>query len=129
MSALPERKRPASTGLDRNDKQENRQREGSTARNMLPPGSKFCQCSGCRAFFTAPSSFDAHRVGKYEITSGPDRRRCLSIAEMRLSGWRQTPDGYWTDRPAMPRVAVFARPARVGDAIGTKAIPANRVES
>ena len=97
--------------------------EQAGKRNMLPAGSKFCQCSGCGEYFTAPSSFDNHRVGKYEITTGPDRRRCLTTAELRTRGWRKTVSGYWTDRQPMLKVPQFAGPARVGDAIETKTLP------
>lgn len=96
MNATPQRRRPALAGPGAETNTQGNGRNHSTARNMLPPGSKFCLCAGCREFFTAPSAFDRHRVGKYEVTSGPDRRRCLTVNEMQLAGWRQLPDGYWT---------------------------------
>lgn len=49
-------------------------------------------CGACRLVFSSVSSFDMHRVGKYE----PLERRCLSPEEMKIKGMAQNDRGWWT---------------------------------
>lgn len=55
---------------------------------MLPPGSKFCRCSGCGEYFTSETPFGIHRVDG----------RCLSVTEMEARGMSKNPRGYWRSR-------------------------------
>lgn len=36
-----------------------------------------------------------HRVGRHGVTEGPDRRRCLTPAEMEAKGMTQSRAGVW----------------------------------
>jgi len=39
-------------------------------------------CTVCHQTFTGATAGDMHRVGKHGVKTGPDRRRCLTAAEM-----------------------------------------------
>ena len=55
----------------------------------LPPGSNFCHCSGCGAYFLNVRAFDRHRVG-------PARdRACTAGPDMADAGLELDPRGYW----------------------------------
>ena len=57
--------------------------------SRLPPGKNFCKCTACGEYFYSPTAFDMHRTG-------PARdRACLTAHEMRESGFRKNPKGYW----------------------------------
>ncbi len=48
-------------------------------------------CTACHRSFASDSAFTRHRV-----TTGRERV-CAPVTE--TDGWRQTPKGYWTNRP------------------------------
>lgn len=48
-------------------------------------GRKIEHCPACHETFTSTAAGDAHRVGDHAIRTGPDRRRCLTVAEMDAS--------------------------------------------
>ncbi len=46
-------------------------------------------CTVCHRTFSSTSAGDRHRVGQHGVTTGPDRRRCLTDTELataRLTG-------------------------------------------
>lgn len=49
-------------------------------------------CSACKETFSSVSSFDSHRVGKYE----PMTRRCLTRDEMLAKNMVLNERGMWT---------------------------------
>lgn len=49
-----------------------------------------CRCSACGEFFASVSTFDRHRIGRYD-----GGRRCLLIGEMWAKGWIQNIEGFW----------------------------------
>lgn len=49
-------------------------------------------CGACGRIFSSVSSFDKHRVGKFE----PMERRCLSEQEMLDKGMTKNDKGWWT---------------------------------
>lgn len=51
-----------------------------------------CECTGCDERFSAPSTFERHRVGP----SGA--RRCMTAEEMRADGMRLI-DDVWRGEP------------------------------
>lgn len=76
-----------------------------------------CPAAGCHLTFSGTTAGDKHRVGEHGVTTGPDRRRCLTIDEMRavtaadgspwfseklnahgtvIWGWNR-PSTWWTD--------------------------------
>jgi hypothetical protein len=40
-------------------------------------------CTACHQTFSGTTTGDKHRVGAHGVTQGPDRRRCLTVPEMR----------------------------------------------
>lgn len=68
-----------------------------TSRNprdpMLPFGSDQCQCPTCKLYFNSTYAFDKHRYGPY--TADESTRHCLTLLEMRSSGWTQGRRGHW----------------------------------
>lgn len=58
-------------------------------------GSKTEHCPDCHATFTNTAAGDKHRTGKHHITSGPDRRRCLTETEMLAKGMVRNSRGVW----------------------------------
>ena len=46
-------------------------------------GLKIEHCPACHETFSGTTSGDRHRVGSHGVTDGPDRRRCLTVDEMR----------------------------------------------
>lgn len=55
-------------------------------------------CPACWEKFTGTTPGDMHRVGKHHIFTGPERRRCLSVDEMRALGMVQNSRGAWMTR-------------------------------
>jgi hypothetical protein len=51
------------------------------------------QCACCKQVFAGTRAFDAHRVGPYSRKQ--QKRRCLSVREMRLRGMTQNEQGWW----------------------------------
>lgn len=58
-------------------------------------GAKIEHCSSCCQSFSGTYSGDMHRVGLHHVFSGPDRRRCLTPAEMESIGMTLGKDGIW----------------------------------
>jgi len=60
-------------------------------------------CPACCETFSGAEAGDRHRTGSHGVSGGPDRRRCLTPAEMLAydSGrsakrfWRNERDGVW----------------------------------
>ena len=52
-------------------------------------------CPACWEVFSGTSAGDMHRVGKHHIFAGPERRRCLSVAEMEARGMARDKRGVW----------------------------------
>jgi hypothetical protein len=50
----------------------------------------------CHQTFTGTTSGNMHRVGEHGVTTGPERRRCLTPAEMVERGMKRDDRGYWT---------------------------------
>ncbi len=65
-------------------------------KNMLPPGTNFCQCAACGEYFTTPAAFDMHRRW------GEDKKTRLCVSPMRLVTKSGAPrlvknaKGYWS---------------------------------
>lgn len=58
-------------------------------------GGKQELCPECGEVFTGTRAGDKHRTGKHHITSGPHRRRCLSVDEMLEKGMARNHLGIW----------------------------------
>lgn len=55
-------------------------------------GLRIEHCAACHETFTGTKAGDRHRVGAYGVTTGPNRRRCLTVDEMRaITGRRGLP--------------------------------------
>lgn len=59
------------------------------ADERLRPGTRFCQCGACGAYFTNDGNFLKHRTGD------ADHRRCLTPAQLRHKGLLLNDRGYW----------------------------------
>lgn len=61
------------------------------------PGTRIQHCTvdGCHQTFSSPSAGDRHRVGRFGITEGPQRRRCLTADEMLEAGLVLNARGMW----------------------------------
>jgi hypothetical protein len=70
-------------------------------------GAKVEHCTACHATFSSTIAGDWHRVGKHAVTTGFDRRRCLTEAELvehpkltpRTNGFGTTVWGQPGERP------------------------------
>lgn len=51
------------------------------------------KCSGCGKDFRSVTSFDRHRVGKFNV---PNDRRCLSTDGMVAKGFHSNHKGTWS---------------------------------
>lgn len=62
-----------------------------------PPKGKqeHCPVRGCHQTFTGATAGDMHRTGKHHVSLGPDRRRCLTEAEMLAKGMARNGRGIW----------------------------------
>jgi hypothetical protein len=49
-----------------------------------------CCTPGCHQTFSSTSAGDMHRTGDHAVTSGPTRRRCLTVGEMLEKGMNCT---------------------------------------
>ena len=56
---------------------------------------KVSLCRACGKVFTTTSTFDKHRVGKYDLTAPGYGRRCLTTAELEAAGWAVNARGRW----------------------------------
>lgn len=65
-------------------------------------GNRIEHCADCHQTFTGTSAGDRHRTGDHAIDSGPTRRRCLSIDEMRAKGMTTNERGVWTNGGESP---------------------------
>lgn len=68
---------------------------------LLKPGTRTCLCRACGEHFSAPTTFDEHRVGPWAD------RRCQTARQMFDSGLRQNPKGIWY-RPRYAELEVAA---------------------
>lgn len=59
-------------------------------------------CPVCHETFTGTRAGDTHRVGRHGVSDGPDRRRCLTPAEMEAKGRSITKDGHWDSGRVFP---------------------------
>lgn len=59
-------------------------------------GLRIEHCTVCHETFTGATAGDMHRTGDHAINEGPDRRRCLTTAEMIDKGMAQNDRGQWT---------------------------------
>lgn len=59
-------------------------------------------CPVCHETFTGTRAGDTHRTGRHGVTEGPDRRRCLTPAEMSAKGMRITKEGHWDSGRVFP---------------------------
>lgn len=73
-------------------------------------GLRIEHCPSCHETFTGTTSGDMHRTGKHHISVGPDRRRCLTVEEMRAKGMKQNQHGYWTSGGVSPWSAKAGTP-------------------
>lgn len=54
-----------------------------------------CVAPGCHQTFSGTTAGDMHRVGKHHVSTGPDRRRCMTEAEMLARGMTRNSFGIW----------------------------------
>lgn len=73
-------------------------------------GHRIEHCPSCCQTFTGTSAGDMHRTGEHHISVGPDRRRCLTEAEMLEKGMAKNGRGHWMTRPTTPQNAPPQRP-------------------
>ena len=59
-------------------------------------GMKAEHCAACHETFTGTYAGDLHRVGKHAVSSGPDRRRCMTEDEMLARGMTKNAKDMWT---------------------------------
>lgn len=59
-----------------------------------------CTVSSCHQSFTGTTAGDMHRVGDHALSTGPNRRRCLSETEMLAKGMAQNARGIWMSVPS-----------------------------
>jgi hypothetical protein len=65
-------------------------------------GHRIEHCTVCHETFTGTTAGDKHRTGDHNESTGPDRRRCLSRAEMREKGMALNGRGQWTNGGTSP---------------------------
>lgn len=65
-------------------------------------GKRIEHCPECHQTFTGTTSGDMHRTGRHDTSTGPNRRRCLSIEEMETKGMTTNARGHWTTGQHMP---------------------------
>lgn len=53
-------------------------------------------CPECHETFTRTKAGDKPRTGRHGVAEGPDRRRCMTTAELSAKGMTQNSKGYWT---------------------------------
>ena len=80
----------------------------------LSPGRRQCECSTCGQRFGGVVAFDAHRVGKFGVRDGVDRRRCMTTDEMLSAGLSRNGHG-WGRAYSTPRTL------RIGAKAGSNA--------
>lgn len=68
-------------------------------------GHRIEHCTACHETFTGTTSGDMHRTGKHHLSTGPDRRRCLTVDEMLVKGMTRNARGHWTTGASNPRWA------------------------
>lgn len=68
-------------------------------------GLRIEHCVECHQTFTGNTSGDRHRVGDHTVSTGPDRRRCLTAAEMLDKGMAQNSRDQWTNGGTSPWAA------------------------
>lgn len=56
------------------------------------------QCGECGELFNSTYPFELHRTGTVGVHDGPDARRCMTIAEMRMLGMVKNAAGFWVSR-------------------------------
>lgn len=66
-------------------------------------GHKPEHCPACHETFGGNRAGDLHHVGRHGVALGPDRRRCLTPAELESKGLIQNSNGYWVQRAEFPR--------------------------
>lgn len=59
-------------------------------------GMRIEHCPACHETFTGTRAGDKHRTGDHAVFVGPERRRCLSPAEMTERGMVRNDRGVWT---------------------------------
>nr|DAR86465.1 MAG TPA: alpha-aminoadipate carrier protein [Caudoviricetes sp.] len=64
--------------------------------------SNYEHCPECHETFGGTRAGDMHRTGRHGVTEGPDRRRCLTPAEMKAKGMTQARAGVWGTGYATP---------------------------
>lgn len=67
-------------------------------------GYRIEHCTACHETFTGTTAGDKHRTGQHHLSTGPDRRRCLTVEEMREKGMAQNARGQWTNGGTSPWV-------------------------
>jgi hypothetical protein len=69
--------------------------KGCLDRGCTPPRGRAEHCTVCHETFTGSEAGDWHRTGAHGVTTGPERRRCLTVAEMLALGMTRTAAGLW----------------------------------
>jgi hypothetical protein len=59
----------------------------------LRPGTDFCRCMACGAYFRRSGTFGRHRAGTWADQG--THRHCLTPDEMAAQGWLVDERGYW----------------------------------
>lgn len=62
-------------------------------------GMRTSHCTVCHQTFNSDSAGDMHRVGEHHLSTGPKRRRCLTIEEMLDRGMVLNSRGRWVTSP------------------------------
>ncbi len=70
--------------------------EGTCRCGATWTGSRAEHCAACCQTFSGTTAGDAHRVGKHDVFTGPDRRRCLTTDEMTERGMVRNKRGLWS---------------------------------
>lgn len=61
-------------------------------------GARIEHCCACHESFSCESAGDMHRVGRHDVSTGPNRRRCLTVQEMLAKGMIPNARGVWMSR-------------------------------
>ncbi len=79
-------------------------------------------CTVCHETFSGSKTGDAHRVGEHGVTEGPNRRRCLAPAEVKIKRGKRGVFGlkwneerqYWQEDDPDPRFGDVGTPSNSG---------------
>lgn len=67
-------------------------------------GFRTSHCTACHQTFNSDAAGDKHRVGEHHLSTGPNRRRCRTEAEMLDLGMSRNERGHWITKARIDSV-------------------------